>query len=346
MEQDVFGNNEETSVAAGQKATDLAAQIKEVKDHDWTEKYRPHKLDDLLLPDALKNKLKELIHGGSIRNMVFYSSASGTGKTSTAKVICEELGVQYKFYNSSVLGRVDTIRNEIINYALQKGVNGKHKIVIFDEADGGSAAFFEALRGAIEETHETLRFIFTCNSLHKIPKSIRESRCTPVSFAFQQTEEEEKKLKNTIYKKLHEISFKETGSKDKFDTSTLIEIVKGSYPDVRSMVGTLEFMYRTSGGVIKGPPSLITSIDIEPIWKAILDGNWEEARRLYNVSVSDSSSFFNQLLEFALINSDKKHRLGIASLVAEHQFRSTFQVDQEINVTCGLFVGLINLLKK
>jgi DNA polymerase III delta prime subunit len=273
--------------------------------------------------------------------MTFHSGSPGTGKTTTAIAIAKRLNCPYKKINASLEGRIDTLKDEILTYGRQATVGTNIRIVILDEVDGvTSNAFFDSLRGVIDSTKDTLRFILTCNSLFKIPEPIRD-RCPPVSFAFGPND----LVKREIFARLKQIAHLEVGDTGTVDEETLKIIAKTHYPSVRSMIKSLQFNHRENGGSIKGNSIGISSKTIEQIWNLIIEGKWEESRLAYSSNISDPSSFFRSFLDHALLMCQPGHRMAIASTVAEFQYRSVYQVDSEINITCGLFPALIKLVK-
>ena len=133
----------------------------------WTERYRPFKLDELILPDRISRKLEN----GLYMNFLFYGSP-GTGKTSTAKVLAGDN--PYMYINCSVETGVDTVRSKITEFCSTLSVmdgQKKLKVVILDEFDGVSDQYMKALRGTIEQFEKTARFflssIFVCNLVIK-----------------------------------------------------------------------------------------------------------------------------------------------------------------------------------
>ena len=111
----------------------------------WTEKYRPKKIDDCVLPDATKNLAKALVEKGEITNLLF-SGTAGTGKTTLAKAICDEIGCDYLYINCSKDNGIDTLRTKISTFASTMSLTGGVKVVIMDEADRISPAAMDALR--------------------------------------------------------------------------------------------------------------------------------------------------------------------------------------------------------
>lgn len=344
MEIDAFGNSEENTVNPGESATALDSKVNALLQGDWTEKYRASSIEELLLPKSLKDTIANSLKL-EVKNMIFYSSSPGTGKTSTALVIPKVLKCQSMFFNASTDGRIGLIKDILPAYSMQKGVDGKYKIVIFDEVDGATDAFFESLRGFMESSHNTLRFILTCNNIHKIPKAISESRCVPISFNKTEDPVEEKQLKNSIYKKLTEIAVKETGDASKVSKDTITSLIKDYYPDIRAMINALQINFIRNNGIVQGKASLYSSVNIEEIWNNIVNGNWEEAQRIYFSKVSDPDTFFRELLDYSLPLIDRKFRASVASIIGEYNYRSCFRVDPHVNVS-AMFASLCMLFVK
>ncbi len=119
----------------------------------WVEKYRPKKLSDCILPIDLAKIFEGMIKEGSIPNMMFYGKA-GTGKTTVARALANELGADCILINCSEENGIDTLRTKIRQYASTISLSDTQKIVILDEFDYANAQSIQpALRGAIEEFH-------------------------------------------------------------------------------------------------------------------------------------------------------------------------------------------------
>ena len=129
----------------------------------WVEKYRPHKIEDCILPESIKTTFQEYVNRKEIPNLLLAGSA-GVGKTTIAKALCEEVGCDYIVINGSDESGIDTFRNKIKNYASSMSLSGGRKVIIIDEADYLNPNSTQpALRGAMEEFAVNCSFIFTCN---------------------------------------------------------------------------------------------------------------------------------------------------------------------------------------
>jgi len=199
-----------------------------------TEKYRPKTLDEIALPERVKNILKN----GIQTNLLLYGT-QGTGKTSTAKLMVKSFKHQYIYINCSKETGIDTIREKISNFcmtsSLMSGGNGL-KVVIMDEMDGMSAQAYQALRGCIEEFACNTRFVATCNFISKVPEPI-QSRFECISFDFDTSETLEVK-KQYVYR-IKEICDTEG---IKIDKEAISMLMKNNFPDMRSIVNKLQSM--------------------------------------------------------------------------------------------------------
>ena len=151
----------------------------------WVEKYRPKKISECILTEDIKKTFTEFLKQKEIPNLLL-SGTQGTGKTTVARALCEELGADYIIINGSDEGRqIDTLRNKIKNFASTVSLTeqSNHKVVIVDEADYMNAESVQpALRNFIETFYKNCRFIFTCNYKNKILPALH-SRCTVIVFA-------------------------------------------------------------------------------------------------------------------------------------------------------------------
>ncbi len=147
----------------------------------WVEKYRPKTINDCILPEGLKQTFSSFIDSGNIPNLLLTGSA-GVGKTTVAKAMLEQIGADYIVINGSMNGNIDTLRNDIQQFASSVSFGGGRKYVILDEADYLNANSTQpALRNFMEEFSRNCGFILTCNFKHRIIEPLH-SRCSVVEF--------------------------------------------------------------------------------------------------------------------------------------------------------------------
>ena len=144
---------------------------------DWTEKYRPSSLEDIVLPQEARHLIEKYVNEDIIDN-IFLCSRPGQGKTSLAKLLAYNVFQADTLYvNASDENNVEVVRTKITGFSRTKSSNGKFKIVILDEADGfANIQAQRILRALMEEVSENTRFIITANNKNRIHDAIR-SRC-------------------------------------------------------------------------------------------------------------------------------------------------------------------------
>lgn len=208
----------------------------------WAERYRPQTLEDAILPISTKKIIREAIDNGSMQNFLFTGTA-GTGKTTLARIIANELNADLLFINASLEG-IDSVRMKVVQFSSSVSFSGSHKIVLLDEADGLSAAAQQGLRGVIEEFKST-RYIFTCNFKNKVIDAIH-SRCLTIDFGA--TKEEAPKLQSRFFKRICNIL---DGEHIEYEKPVIAELVKKFYPDFRKTLNELQ-RHAASGKIDSG----------------------------------------------------------------------------------------------
>jgi DNA polymerase III delta prime subunit len=301
----------------------------------WIEKFRPEKLRDVLLPSKYNSFFKKIVKDGEMPNLILASSSPGTGKTSIAKAICNEMDTEYLFINASNKRGIDVIRTEVSQFAVTKSFTGKKKVVILDESERLTPETQDALKSFLEEVHNTCRFIFTSNNVNKLIEPLR-SRCQVFSFDMT-TKESKVEMVPKIQKRLAQIlTFEEV----EFEEETLTRLVTKLFPDIRKMTGLLQ-QYSMMNGIIDANILNYDSVD-EELYDYLENKKFTKARQY----ILDSGYSFDDLyvnLYRNYVPRLAKEIQGQAIItIAEWQYKSAFSVDKEIAFS-AMMLELINI---
>ena len=299
----------------------------------WVEQYRPRTIQDCILPDQTKKTFLEFLKKKEIPNMLL-SGTAGTGKTTVARAICEQLNADYIVINGSDEGRqIDTLRNKIKNFASTVSFNSesKHKVVIIDEADYMNAESVQpALRNFIETFYKNCRFILTCNYPYKFIEPLR-SRFTQIDFKI--VNGQKVKTATALLNRLGKILDEQKVS---YDKKVLAELIQRYYPDFRKTINELQ-RYSVNGKIDSGIFYNQKEADIKSLFASLKKKDFNETRKwvVNNLSVAPADLF-------RIIYDSSKEHLHPQSvpqailLLAGYQYKSAFVADQEINMVACL----------
>jgi DNA polymerase III delta prime subunit len=301
-----------------------------MKDHFlWVEKYRPQTIEDCILPEATKATFKEFLKKGEVPNLLLCGTA-GTGKTTVARALCEELGCDYIVINGSDEGRqIDTLRTKIKSFASAISFENKTKVVIIDEADYLNRESVQpALRAFIETFSENCRFIFTCNYKQKIIAPLH-SRTTVIEFKVDK--KDQPVLASKFMKRMQFVLEAEGITyKDK----VLAELLMKYIPDYRRVLNEMQ-RYSSSGTIDEGILSNISDINTKDLITSLKDKDWKKMRQWVANNVdTDPQGIFRYIYDSLL--PEIKTVPQMVLLIADYQYKAAFVADQEINLTACL----------
>ena len=299
----------------------------------WVEKYRPKKISECILTEELKNTFTQFLKQKEIPNLLLSGSA-GTGKTTVARALCEELHCDYIIINGSDEGRyIDTLRNQIKNFASTVSLteSANHKVVIIDEADYMNAESVQpALRNFIESFYKNCRFIFTCNYKNKIIPALH-SRCTVVDFKI--TNGQVKKTAMAFMKRLETILTEEN---IEFDKSVLAELIQKYYPDFRRTINELQ-RYSVRGKIDNGILFNLSEANTKELIKTLKEKRFNDMRKWVVQNLDkEASSLFRTIYDVLYTSLDSKSIPQAILIIAGYQYKSAFVADQEINMVACL----------
>jgi len=296
----------------------------------WVEKYRPRKIDDTILPQAYKATFKQFIEQGNIPNLLLTGKA-GIGKTTVARAMMEELGCDYYLINGSLYGNIDTLRNDIKQFASAVSLTGGRKYVIIDEADYLNANSTQpALRNFMEEFSKNCGFILTCNYKNRIIPELH-SRCSVVEFNIPKTEKPT--LAANFYRRVVDILTQESVE---FDSKVLAVVVEKHFPDFRRTLNELQ-RYSAIGRIDSGMLTNLAEENIQDLIKSLKEKNFTNVRKWVGENNDlDTTVFLRRLYDQANTYLKPSSIPQLVLIVADYQYKAAFVADSEINIVACL----------
>jgi len=298
----------------------------------FVEKYRPQVIEDCILPDDTKKTFKEFVEKGEIPNMLLAGPA-GCGKTTVAKALCNELGVDFYVINGSDEGRfLDTVRNNAKNFAstVSLSSDAKHKVIIIDEADNTTNDVQLLLRAFTEEFSRNCRFIFTCNYKNKIIEPLH-SRCAVVDFTIKGKQKQQ--LAGSFFKRVLQILDSE---KIEYDEKVVAELVSKHFPDFRRVLNECQ-RYSTGGKIDTGILASFSDVSVNELIKSLKDKNFPEVRKWVVANLdNDATSLLRRIYDSCYDCLLPQSIPAAVLVIAKYQYQCAFVADQEINLLAAL----------
>ena len=298
----------------------------------WVEKYRPKKIEECILPQGIKDTFQQFVNRGEIPNLLLAGPA-GCGKTTVAKALCHELGVDYYVINGSDEGRfLDTVRNNAKNFASTVSLSSqaKHKVIIIDEADNTTNDVQLLLRASIEEFAGNCRFIFTCNYKNKIIEPLH-SRCAVVDFSIKGKEKQE--IAASFFSRLNYILDTEKVGSDK---KVLAQLINKHFPDWRRVLNECQ-RYSVAGKIDTGILATFSDVKTDDLFKNLKEKNFPEVRKwCVNNLDNDPTVLLRRIYDGCYGSLDGPGVAAAVLIIAKYQFQAAFVADQEINMLACL----------
>ena len=298
----------------------------------WVEKYRPQTIEDCILPESIKKTFQGFLSKGEVPNLLLAGPA-GCGKTTVAKALCNELGVDVYVINGSDEGRfLDTVRNTAKNFAstVSLSSSAKHKVIIIDEADNTTNDVQLLLRAFTEEFSGNCRFIFTCNFKNKIIEPLH-SRCACIDFSTDRKSKPQ--LASTFFNRLRSIL---EGEGVEADPKVLIELINKHFPDWRRVLNECQ-RYSSSGKIDAGILAQFSDVKVNDLIKHLKEKDFKEVRKWVVNNLDNDASVLLRRVYDALYGSLAPNSIPAAVLViAKYQYQIAFVADQEINMLACL----------
>ena len=281
----------------------------------WVEKYRPTTVAEYIFPNAeLGKAVLGILDSGNLPHLLL-SGGAGCGKTTLAKVLINDLGVNpidVMFLNTSDENSVDVFRDKIKQFA-ETWAFDKFKVVVLDEADYATPQYQAALRNLMEAQSDTCRFILTCNYPNKIIEPVK-SRCQHWKFPRPDIDD--------ITTRAVEILIAE---KVNFTLEQLDNFVRLGYPDTRKIINLLQ--QYTTDGVLQDPTSLENNSEWEyEILECIKKKDFSKIREI--VSKNAMLDDYDRLYQLLYRNTMDPQSI---IYIADYLYRHAFVSDPEIN---------------
>jgi len=291
------------------------------------EKYRPSKLENYVGNENIKKSIAKYLDQNDIQNLIFYGPA-GTGKTTLAKIIVANLDCDHLYINASDERGIETIRDKVQGFASVASFKPL-KVVILDEADFLTIQAQASLRNIIETFSRTTRFIMTCNFVERIIDPL-QSRCHVLKIV--------PPTKKDVARHLAWVLNQE---KIRYEMQDLVPLINQYYPDLRKCINTIQLS--TIDNDLKLDQSILVSSNyIDKVINELSNkANFKTIRQIIaDANVDDFDELFKSLYTKASEYLPGKE--GTASiLINEHQYKSNFRIDKEINIM-SLIQQIIN----
>ena len=308
------------------KMTSLSQQKNEFL---WVEKYRPTTIEDCVLPDNIKSQFKSFVADG-IPNLLL-SGGPGVGKTTAARAMLNECGHDCLIINGSLNGNIDTLRNDIKDYASSVSLSGTRKYVILDEADYLNANTTQpALRNFMEEFSKNCGFILTANFKNRILPAL-QSRCSTIDFRIPG------KDKPVLAKQFLErvISILEQEGVP-YETPVLAEVITRYFPDWRKTLNELQ-RYSKVGLIDTGILSLSSDAQFNALVDLMKKKDWKSVRKWVGTNIdNDTAVIFRRLYDTASEHLKEQSVPQLVLTLADYQYKAAFVADQEVNLVACL----------
>ena len=298
----------------------------------WVEKYRPKTIEDCILPESIKKTFLDFLDKGEVPNLLLAGPA-GCGKTTVAKALCNQLGVDVYVINGSDEGRfLDTVRNNAKNFAstVSFSSEAKHKVIIIDEADNTTPDVQLLLRASIEEFSNNCRFIFTCNYKNKIIEPLH-SRCAVVEFGIKGKAKQE--IAASFFNRLNDILDKERIEADK---KVLAQLINNHFPDWRRVLNECQ-RYSVSGKIDSGILATFSDVSVNDLTKNLKEKKFTEVRKWCVDNLDNDPAVLLRRIYDNLSGALVPTSIPAAVLIiAKYQYQIAFVADQEINMLACL----------
>lgn len=298
--------------------------------YTWAGKYRPKTIGECILPKKVKDTFNGMVKNNNLTHLIL-SGRSGTGKSTIARALCEQLDCEVMFINASLEGRkIETIRNDIQQFASSFSFEGKRKVVIMDEFDGTTDMVQMSLKSFLETFESNCTFIFTANFPNRIIDAIK-SRCSHIEFVIPK--EESNDLIKQMFIRTMEIL---NDNQIQYDKAVIGKIVKKYFPDYRKTLTEIQKLAAV-GNIDVGCLSVIDGGDIIELMNILKSRKFPDMRAWVascpNLDMTTiSRKMYDKADEFIVDKTIPE----LVLIIAEYSYKDCFVSDKEINMVAFL----------
>ena len=303
----------------------------------WVEKYRPKTISECLLSEDIKKTFAEFLKQKEIPNLLL-SGTQGTGKTTVARALCEELGADYIIINGSLKGNIDTLRNDIQQFASSVSFTGGRKYVILDEAYYLNPQSTQpALRNFMEEFSKNCGVVLTCNFKNRIIDPLH-SRCSVIDFKIPKTSRAQ--MAAEFFARCKTILDQENVP---YDQKTLAEVIKKHFPDSRRVLNELQ-RYSATGSIDTGILVNMSDENFGSLVKHMKDKSFTNVRKWVGENIdNEPTAVFRRFDDQASERMKPQSIPQLVLILADYQYKIAFVADHELNVVACMTEIMANV---
>ncbi len=307
--------------------------MEEIKNTLWVEKYRPSTLDSYIGNEHLRSKVKLYIESGDLPHLLLYGRA-GTGKTTLAKLLVNNIDCDYLYINASDENSVEVVRDKVKNFASTLGFQDM-KVIILDECDYITPNAQAALRNLMETFSKHCRFILTCNFVERIIDPI-QSRCQSFQIIPPDRKQVAVHLGNILTKEQVES-----------DINDIVTIVNGGYPDIRRVINAAQRQVVDGKLVIDEGMSIQNDYKLEVLEILKTQDKKNSFKNIRQLLADSKVTDFSDLFRLLFDTVDDWGRGNVAEcilILSQYQQSDSIVVDKEINIM-AMFIEIIGKIK-